>query len=396
MQTRYIKRNLEQKTYRYLKIFPATAILGPRQSGKSTLALNILKKIKNSIYIDLEKDSNQIRLKDPEFFLRNNMNKLVCLDEIQKLPGIFKALRSFIDENRMNGQFLILGSASRDLIKQSSESLAGRIGYLELPPFCLNELLRNKKYNEKIINKFWLRGGFPRSYLAFNLNDSIEWRLNFIRTFLERDIPQIGFQIPANSIKRLWQMCANSHGQILNSSRLGESLGISHTTVKSYIDILVQTFMLRILPPYSINIRKRLVKSPKIYIRDTGILHSLLNINEFNELMGHQVFGSSWEGFMLENILAGINNADYGFYRTSSGTEIDLIIARGNKRIGIEFKASTSPKLSKGFYMLAKELKLDHIFVVSPVQETYQIEKKIYITSPLDIIQRINKIFNSN
>jgi len=298
MRGRYIPRNLEKKVREHLRHFPAVAILGPRQCGKSTMARRIVSGIKNAIILDLEKPSERARLTEPELFFTRTGVKLVCLDEIQRIPELFPVLRSVIDDRGRNGQFLILGSASRDLIRQTSESLAGRISYLELPAFQLSEV----KPSGKSLVKMWLRGGFPRSYLAKNDPMSSAWRYNFIRTFLERDIPQLGFSIPADNIRRLWSMCAHSHGQLLNASQLGGSLGVSHTTVRSYIHILSQTFMLRILPPFLPNLKKRLGKSPKVFLRDSGILHALLEIDSMDHLNGHPVCGSSWEGFAMENI----------------------------------------------------------------------------------------------
>jgi len=307
MQT-YIKRFFTEKIRERLLNIPGVIILGPRQCGKSTLAKAIISKIENAVYLDLERPSDINKLIDPEAFLSLNADKLICLDEIQRVPELFPILRSVIDENRRNGQFIILGSASPDLIRQSSETLAGRVSYFELTPFLFKEISEHSSPNK--LRKLWLRGGFPRSYLASDEKESFEWRLNFIRTFLERDIPQLGFRIPAKTLERFWKMCAHLHGQLLNSSKLGESLGVSHHTVRSYSDLLEQTFVLRVLRPYESNLKKRLIKSPKIYIRDTGLLHALLDIESHNELLGHPVYGASWEGFVIENILS--------FYQTGT------------------------------------------------------------------------------
>jgi len=295
------------------------------------------------------------------------------------MPDLFKALRGIIDQKRRNGRFLILGSASRDLIRQSSETLAGRICYMELTPFLYSEISNTGKAD---LMKLWTRGGFPESLLSRSNQSSTTWRENFIRTYLERDIPQLGLNISAKTLKRLWTMLAHSHGQVLNSSRLGESIGVSHTTIRSYLDILSETFMLRLMQPYHGNVKKRIIKSSKVYLRDSGLLHALLRIENKNDLFGHPVFGSSWEGFALENILSAYPGYNPFFYRTSSGIEIDLVLERGTKRIAFECKASKSPSLSKGFYQALKDLSIKHAYIISPVDEEYPLKKNITV-SPL-------------
>ncbi len=388
MQT-YIKRiittNIEQK----LENMPGVVILGPRQCGKSTLAKAIISEIGGAVYLDLERPSDVSKLRDPEAFFSLNNDKLICLDEIQRVPELFPVLRSVMDENRKNGQFIILGSASPDLIKQSSETLAGRISYFELTPFVLIEV--SEDHHLKTLRKLWLRGGFPRSYLAPNEKESIEWRLDFIRTFLERDIPQLGFRTPAKTIERFWRICAHLHGQLLNSSKLGESMGVSHHTVRSYIDMLEQSFVLRVLRPYESNLKKRLIKSPKIYIRDSGILHALLSIENHNDLLGHPVYGASWEGFVIENILSLLPNWTASFYRTSSGSEIDLILEKGKRRIAVECKVSTSPGLNRGFWNAMNDLKFEEAWVIAPVKETYPAERGVMVAS---LQKFIDQLFN--
>ena len=378
MQT-YVNRRIESLVKKNLRNFPVVAILGPRQCGKSTLAKWIISFSKKSVYLDLELDSDLRKIEDPELFLSQHEDKIVCIDEIQRTPDLFKALRGIIDRKRINGRFLILGSASRELIRQSSETLAGRICYMELTPFLFSEVSGAGKPD---LMKLWSRGGFPESFLSRSNQASVIWRENFIRTFLERDIPQLGFNIPAQTLRRLWTMLAHSHGQVLNSSRLGESLGVSHTTIRSYLDILSQTFMLRLLPPYHVNVKKRIIKSSKVYVRDSGILHSLLGIENKNDLFGHPVFGNSWEGFSLENILSAYPGYNSYFYRTSSGIEIDLVLEKGTKRIAFEFKSSKSPTLSKGFYLALKDLSIEKAYILSPVDEQYPLRKNV-IVSPL-------------
>ncbi len=373
----YIKRQIEPDIKKNLKDFPVVAILGPRQCGKSTLAKRIISSRAKSVYLDLELDSDLGKIEDPELFLSQHEDKLVCIDEIQRKPDLFRTLRGIIDRKRRNGRFLILGSASRDLIRQGSESLAGRICYMELKPFLFSEVSNAGKPD---LMKLWSRGGFPDSFLARSNQSSTTWRDNFIRTFLERDIPQLGFKIPARTLRRLWTMLAHSHGQVLNSSRLGESIGVSHTTIRSYLDILSQTFMLRLIQPFHSNVKKRIIKSSKVYVRDSGILHSLLGIENKNDLFGHPVFGSSWEGFALENILSAYPGYHSYFYRTSSGIEIDLILEKGTKRIAFEFKSSKSPTLSKGFYLALKDLSINRARIIAPVDEEYPLRKDIVVT----------------
>ena len=380
----YINRIIQTEIQERLNNFPAVAVLGPRQCGKTTLALEIVKGRKNAVYLDLEKPSDQRKLEDPELFFQLQKENLICLDEIQRRPELFPVLRSIIDERGSNGQILILGSASRDMIRQSSETLAGRIAYMELTPFMLSEIPVKDRKDPAEIMKLWFRGGFPRSFLAGSEKASFTWRENFIRTFLERDIPQLGFSIPALSMGRLWQMLAHIHGQVLNSSKLGESMGVSHTTVRKYLDLLSQTFMVRALPPFEANLKKRLVKSPKVFIRDSGILHSLLGINKADDLLGHPVYGASWEGFAMENILSQLPGWQAAFYRTSAGAEIDLVLTKGRKKIACEFKASTAPQVTRGFWNALDDLKISEAWIIGPVKEAYPIKKNV-TTAPIDI-----------
>lgn len=379
MQAKYIKRDVTSSLEEYLNNFPAVALLGPRQAGKSTLAKKVYKKLGNAIYLDLELPSDLQKLDEPEIFFSLHDDKLICLDEIQRKPEIFSVLRSIIDQRNRNGQFLILGSASKDLIKQTSETLAGRIVYLELAPFVYSEIANLSEQFENNLRTFWLRGGFPRSYLAKNESLSSVWRSNFIQTFLERDIPQLGIQIPSDTLRRLWQMCAHLHGSLLNQTVLGESIGVTHQTIRSYLDILSKTFTIRLLRPFQKNIGKRLVKTPKLYIRDSGILHSLLNIDSFNELLGHPIYGASWEGMAIENVITWMNDFEPFFYRTSAGTELDLLLCKGEKKVGVEFKASMAPKPLKGFWQAIEDLQLSEVFLIAPVKDIYQIRNNVKV-----------------
>jgi predicted AAA+ superfamily ATPase len=281
---------------------------------------------------------------------------------------------------------LILGSASRDLLKQSSETLAGRIGYVEMAPFILQELSTHDKY---ILRDHWLKGGFPESYLQKKTENSLIWRENFIRTYVERDIPQLGLNIPALTSRRFLTICAHNQGQVLNSSKLGEALGVTHHTIKNYIDFLEHTYLIRVLPTFETNVKKRIIKSPKVYIRDSGILHALLSIPDFNTLLGHPVFGMSWEGFGMENILTGLSHWEAYFYRTSSGNEIDLILKKGNRKVAIEFKATTAPGLTKGFFISLNELDIDEAYLVAIVDDEYALKNNVIVTSINGLLSRL-------
>lgn len=386
---RYIPRHIERNLHDSLGAFPITALLGPRQCGKSTLARKIIESLNNTVFLDLEKPSDLRKLEDPEFFISTQQGKLICLDEVQRIPDLFPVIRSAVDADRRPGRFLILGSASQDLIRQGAESLAGRIHYIELTPFTYRELL---DYDRKTYEDFmtaWVRGGFPESTLADSEEHSCTWRHDFIRTFLERDIPQMGFAIPSITVRRFWTMLAHYHGQTLNTSKLGQSLGTTHPTIRRYLDILEQTFMVRVLPPFVTNIKKRLIKSPKVYIRDSGVLHSLLDIDDAEQLLGHPVIGTSWEGWCIEQIVNAMPRWQAYFYRTSSGEEIDLIVERGEKRFAFEFKASMAPKVSKGFPGTMEVLRPLKAWIVAPVTESYQIPEGATVCSLETILDEL-------
>ncbi|MCD6293055.1 MAG: ATP-binding protein [Deltaproteobacteria bacterium] len=363
---------------------PVVAILGPRQCGKTTLARKITRENSNSVYLDLEDPVDLAKLEDPLAFFALHSNELVCLDEIQRRPELFAILRSVVDKRGRNGQFLVLGSASRDLIQQSSETLAGRIAYLNLTPFLLSEV--ETVHTDKT-RELWLRGGFPRSFLSPDINISYTWRQDFIRTFLERDLGMFGFRLPPTRLGRFWKMCAHNHGTLLNSSKLAGSLGVSSHTVRSYIDIMEQTFMLRVLLPDAPNLKKRLVKSPKIYIRDSGILHALLAIRTHDDLLSHPIIGTSFEGFALENILAFADDYEPSFYRTGAGAEIDLVMRKGRRTLAFEFKSSTVPKVSKGFWNALDDISPDAAYVVAPVDSQYPIKGGVTVANIGEVLQ---------
>ena len=354
--------------------YPVVGILGSRQVGKTTLAKMIRERMKKKvIYLDLELPSDLNKLQDPELYLSRFEDTLVIIDEIQRMRSLFPLLRALVDRNRSAGRFLILGSASLELIRHSSESLAGRIIYHELSPFSLSEI------NSENIQKLWLRGGYPESYISRNNDESYVWREAFIKSYLETDIPQLGIRIPAQQLRRFWTMIAHSHGQLWNASKIAGSLGISAPTVMSYLDILEETFIVRQLRPYYSNIKKRLIKSPKVYIRDSGLLHALLNIRTLDDLHGHPALGSSWEGFVVEQILRILPERWQAyFYRTGAGAEIDLVLFDGkHKPVAVEIKYSVSPKLERGFWNAYEDLSCKKGFVLYPGEESYPLGRNV-------------------
>lgn len=363
--------------------FPVVGIIGPRQCGKSTIAQQLVDRYTGAIYLDMENPDDRAKLTNPTLFFSANQGRLICLDEIQFAPNLFNVLRSVVDKGKVNGQFLILGSASPELLRQSAETLAGRIVYTELAPFALTET--NSDWQTLLV-----RGGFPRSYLARSDKSSFTWRKSFIRTFLERDIAAFGLNLNPENSSRLWQMCAHYHGQMLNYSDFGKSLGLTHPTIKHYVDTLAGTFMLRKLPPYHANLEKRLVKTPKLYIADSGMLCALLNIQSYTDLLGHPIAGFAWEGFVLQNILATVgDDTEVYFVGTSADAEIDIILKKGKKLIGIECKFSTTPKPTKGFYNLRADLKLSKSFVVSPITGSYPLDKQTLVCSLPELLDSI-------
>ncbi len=363
-----IKRSIQGSVEASLKKYPVVGIVGSRQAGKTTLAKMIRKGIsKKVIYLDLELPSDLNKLHDPELYMGQFTGSLVIIDEIQRMPTLFPQIRALVDKKRTGGRFLILGSASPELIKHSSESLAGRIIYHELSPFKVHET------GHKNIQQLWLRGGYPLSYLAGSVEDSFSWRGAFIKTYLEMDIPQLGIRVPSSQLRRFWTMLAHSHGHLWNASQIAGSLGVSAPTVRRYLDILEETFVVTRLQPYYINIKKRLVKSPKVYVRDSGILHSLLRIGDLEDLMGNPALGRSWEGFVIEQIIGLLPEGwSYFFYRTGAGAEIDLLlIDKKNRPIAVEVKYSASPKAERGFWNALEDLSCRKSFIVYPGEETY-------------------------
>jgi predicted AAA+ superfamily ATPase len=356
-----IDRLIENKIKEALQRSPSVALMGPRQIGKTTIAINISASTP-SIYLDLENRLDLQKVNDIHSFHDANRNKLIILDEVQRLPEIFASLRGIIDQERRTGnkfeQFLFLGSASIDLLKQSSESLAGRISYIEMYPINLLE------FNE--LNTLWLRGGFPESLLASSNNNSVDWRRDFIKTYLERDIPQLGPRIPAETLERFWTMLAHHQGSVMNAANLARNLDLSGVTISRYLDLMTDLLLVRKLKPWTFNIGKRLVRSPKIYVRDSGITHALLDISNYNQLLGHPVVGGSWEGFVIENLLSiAPANVQAYYYGTPGGAEIDLLLVfSGVEKWAIEIKRSSAPSIKKGFYIACNDLQPNKRFVV--------------------------------
>jgi len=388
--TRMIPRRIEPIIHDYLQQFPAVALLGPRQVGKTTLATH--PKISFGFkpdYLDLEKPDHLEKLQDPVQYLKRFDDRLVIIDEIQRAPGLFQILRGIIDErifaDNQSGNFLLLGSASLELLRQSSETLAGRIAYIELNPL---DVLEIEPGQEEIL---WVRGGFPRCFLAESEKKSITWRNNFITSYLERDIGQFGPRIPAETMRRFWTMLAHNQGGILNAAQLAGSLAIDGKTVAKYLDIMVDLLMVRRLPPYYTNIGKRLVKSPKIYVRDSGIVHALLRIDNIDQLLGHPIAGMSWEGHVIETLInVAPEQTQASFYRTSAGAEIDLILELpGNQTWAIEIKRSLVPKISKGFLIALGDLKPNKAFIVYSGQERYPKSQNIEAISVRELAQQL-------
>lgn len=378
----FINRDIEDFILLNLQTFPAVALLGSRQCGKSTLIKKLAGNFENFLYLDLQNYTDLNKLRDMNLFFKSNADATICLDEVQLLPELFSFLRSEIDANRRNGRFILLGSASQELIQKTAESLAGRIGYVALTPFTHFEL---QKTNNFTLQLHWFRGGYPDSYLAKTDDISALWRENYIRTYVERDIPQLGIHIPVLQLRRLLSMLCHWHGQVLNLSKIGESLGVSHTTVRRYIDLLEQTFIVRTLTVYEQNLKKRLVKSPKIYIRDSGLLHQILGIDNFNQLMGHPVFGASWEGYVIENLITKFSGYTPYFYRTSSGDEMDLILEKGIERIAIECKANSAPTLTKGFWNAIETIQPTKTYIVVPIDTHYELKNNVWVTGINDL-----------
>lgn len=382
----YLPRKIEQSVLKALENNPVVALIGPRQCGKSTLVKHLLENNANRIYLDLERPSDLQKLNDAEWFLSSQKGKLICIDEIQRKPELFSVLRSLVDEWKQNGAFLVLGSASRDLLKQSSESLAGRINYKRLSPFLWSELTFNRT-----IENYFAKGGFPRSILTSEAEVAYEWRENFISTFLERDLLQWRGFTPV-TMRRLWQMLAHNNGQTVDYSSLAKSLGVSAVTIKNYIDLLESTFMVDVVQPYISSLGKRLVKAPKVYISDSGICATLLGVSSFEAMSGHPSFGAIWEQIVLHNLKGLFPEADFYFYRTSNGAEMDFVMKIRNVVFAIECKSSFSPSLSKGSYNAIEDIAPIHTFVVCPIDTGWSMKQGIEVVSLGELEEKIKAL----
>jgi uncharacterized protein len=383
-----LPRRLGARLNHLLGHIPAVVLLGPRQVGKTTLALQIGAS-RPSVYLDLEDEDERVKLSNPVRYFADHERELVILDEVHRVPELFQRLRGVIDRGRRhgkeNGRFLLLGSAAMDLMRQSGESLAGRISYLELGPFDALEVAPGA------IETLWVRGGFPRSFLAADDGLSVEWRRDFIRTYLERDVPQFGSRIPAETLRRFWTMLAHNQAQMLNAANLARALGVDGKTIAGYLDLLVDLLLVRRLPAWHHNVGKRLVKSPKVNIRDSGIAHALLGIRDKEALLGHPVAGQTWESFVTESLLAvAPDGTEAHYYRTSNGAEIDLVLTLpGGKLWAVEIKRSSAPNVERGFHSACADLKPDKRFVVYPGEERFSLDDETDAIGVLDLAEAL-------
>jgi predicted AAA+ superfamily ATPase len=371
-----IERRIATEVASLLENAPAVALIGPRQVGKTTLALKVAEN-RPSVYLDLESESDRARMGSPELYFEDHADELIILDEVHRTPGLFETLRGVIDagrrEGKGTGRFLLLGSAALELLAQSGETLAGRISFAELTPFDLTEVGADH------LDDLWVRGGFPDSFLARSNRGSLRWRRDFIRTYLERDIPELGPRIPAETLRRLWIMLAHHQGGLLNAAQLARSLGVTGATIGRYLDLMVDLLLVRRLPPHLTNVGKRMVRSPKVYVRDSGLVHALLGLADKEALLGHPVVGTSWEGMVIENLLALVGDqADASFYRTSGGAEVDLVLDwPGGEVWAIEIKRSSTPKPERGLRSALEDLKPERSFVVYAGKERFRLAENI-------------------
>ncbi len=383
-----IERRIASEIVKLMGKSPAVVLVGPRQVGKTTLALEVAEGRK-ATYLDLESEADRARLAEPELYFADHADEMVILDEIHRAPGIFEALRGTIDKGRREGKgagrFLLLGSAAIDLLAQSGETLAGRVAIVELAPFDVTEVGTER------LDRLWVRGGFPESFLAGGTEASLRWRRDFIRTYLERDIPQLGPRIPAETLRRLWTMLAHNQGGLLNAAQLARGLGVSGATVGHYLDLMVDLLLVRRLAPRLTNIGKRLVRSPKVYVRDSGLVHGLLGLADKEAVLGHPVAGASWEGLAIENLLAvASGRAEASFYRTSGGAEVDLVLGWPDGREwAVEVKRSLAPKVVRGLRSALSDLKPQRSFVVYPGNERYRLSAGVEAISLAELCAEV-------
>lgn len=362
---------------------PVAVLLGPRQCGKTTLARRLAEKT-TATWFDLERPADRAKLQNAELVL-SDLRGLVVIDEVQRLPELFTVLRPLADRPRAKTRFLLLGSASPDLVKGVSESLAGRASFVDLGGFELADVGAGKQ------DRLWLRGGLPRSFLARDEKASLAWRQDFIRTFLERDVPQLGIRIPSAALLRFWTMLAHYHGQIWNGAELARALGLSEKTVRAYLDLLTGAFVLRQLPPWFENVAKRQYKAPKVYVRDSGLLHALLGIEDRLGLAGHPKHGASWEGFALEQVLSVAGTRQAFFWATHSGAELDLLLISGGKRYGVEFKCADAPAMTRSLHIALVDLKLDRAWIVYPGKDSYPVHERVQVCSLAEVTAELSR-----
>ncbi len=391
-------RDTTNELFDRLSYNPAVVLLGARQVGKSTLARLAAAQTQGAVFLDLELPADRAVLANPAAFFAAHRQHLVVLDEVQTMPDLFSVLRPEIDAQRSDGRFLLLGSASGSLLRQSAESLAGRVSYLELPPLLLHEVLPTPapdalQTSDDLLAllRYWGRGGFPQAYRARSDAQSLRWRNDYVQALLRRDLPSLGITIPSETLWRFLRMLAHQHGQLFNASALAVSMGgMSHTTISKYLDIFCDAMIVRKVEPYFVNLGKRLVKSPKVYFRDTGLLHSLLGIARADDLQGHPISGFSWEGLVMQHLAALVpqlagGNATLNFYRTAAGAELDAVIDTGAERIGFEIKLSDAPRVGKGFWQAYDDLKLSRAYVVAPVLRRWAISDAVEVIRPIDL-----------
>jgi predicted AAA+ superfamily ATPase len=385
-----ILRRIQPEVESLLGESPAVVLSGPRQAGKTTLAIEIAEE-RPATYLDLESEADRARLSEPELYLPDHAEELLVLDEIQRLPGLFETLRGEIDRGRRagkgTGRFLLLGSASLELLAQSGETLAGRIAFAELTPFDITEIGGDQ------LDRLWVRGGFPESFLARGDRASLRWRGDFIRTYLERDIPQLGPRIPAETLRRLWTMLAHNQGGLLNAANLARGLGVSGTTIGHYLDLMADLLLVRRLAPRLANVGKRMVRSPKVYVRDSGLLHALLGIADKETLLGHPVAGGSWEGLAIENLIAiAGDGVESSFYRTSGGAEVDLVLGWPDGREwAIEVKRTLAPKLERGLRSALADIKPERSFLVYPGAERYRLGEGVEVIGLPELCEELRR-----
>lgn len=381
-----IKRKLISEVWKLMKVFPVVGITGPRQVGKTTLIQHFTQSTDlDAIYLDMEDVDDLAKIENPKVFFKYNEDKTIILDEIQHRPDLFPVLRGIIDQNRRPGRFIISGSASPSLLRQSAESLTGRIAYMQLFPILVNELPDGISQND-----LWLRGGYPLSLLAESAATSMIWRKNYINAYAERELSQFGVNVDPVLIKKLWSMLAHFQGNVWNASNFSKSMGVSAPTVRRYLDLMVQAYLIRELPSYHINIKKRLVKAPKIYLRDTGMLHALIQLQDFNSLLGHYLLGNSWEGFVIEQLAGNLKDEQQIFYyRTHQGTEADLVMVENDQpKYALEIKFSNSPKLQRGFLQAIEDLGTAQNLILTPSADTYPLADNVMVMSVEDFIEK--------